>query len=157
MFYKVVIYTSNQRLECRSVYREYQEAYDLFTKAREIYDELPLDVICCLERNTKTIEAYRFTRTHANFLVDTDSRAFCRMQANVAQIKHAHLPMELTYKSEKIIGDGAESRGQTVSDYQRGLEGATGSKAPLLNRMRGLISHIICLKEARNVDPSTRV
>lgn len=157
MFYKVVIYTSTQRLECRSVYREYREARDLFNKAREIYDELPLDVICSLERNTKTIEAYRFTRTHSNFLVDPQSRAFCKLQANAIQKTGVHRPMELTYKTKKIVGEGIESREQTIGDYLD-TEGVPCAKKSFFYRIRDLISHITCSKGDKvTVDPSTRV
>lgn len=84
--YKVALYTASERIECRSAYSDYYEAYGLFSKMCEAYDELPLNIICSLERNGRSVEAYRFTKNLDTFKIDTDEAAFCNMVVKAQKI-----------------------------------------------------------------------
>ena len=77
--YKVAIYYGKERLECHTAYTDYYQARSQFKSVCKTYRELPLDAICSLERDSKKLEAYRFTSSYDTLPVDTLSSSLCDM------------------------------------------------------------------------------
>lgn len=87
--YKVCVYTNTSRMVFNSDYHSQVEAHTAFHHACVVYNELPIDAICAIERNNLTVEAYRFTRTFDTFRVDPESPSFAGLKARrVAQFSH---------------------------------------------------------------------